>query len=869
MVLVVLSVLYATGTAKVLNLVIEDAFTSFPDTKTQPITLVEADIDADNQFLIEQIFKANPQRVFWVLPDRELPVPQQHLLSQHDIFTVKMPSYVFDNQGALKAKNNSLWQPSAGYLLMPEDTFGISRNIPLLQVYDETFLAPVAALHPMERERETAEYYIDFSKISLASGILDRKLQQDLDLLSDSVAGTDVWLVPDVSLMAASVITPDVHGNLGWLLTQYHASALSSYEQRAYQIPLSFSQTLIVVLFLLACLMALVMHLPPKWKGSVGGLFNVVVFAIIIIASAQLGYVAPVLELVLSSCIFWGMTFWQFHYWRQNALEQINDILTRQVAALSGTEKDQGVFWDKVVNLIAQSLQLEKSIFLEIYEAQKRIREIAALHCSIEDIAEQRRDITREPYQQAVLAKQAKISNRQFFKNKQEDEVEILAPLFKGTEILGFWALSTKESEPRRLKQLQDYVDLFALQISTLLHLQKMTDQDTDRSTKFAERFGNQEQQILSLVKQKLDTLVSTDYVFNSLYKSMATPAVMFDVFGRVAMHNREMVKLAKLEKLQLENVNAYQFLKQLLPKEEQSLKNTIRQLSLENNMPAQRYFIDLNGREYIAVLSSVHKEREYVVGQEVAIGLNGLLCEFHSLQEVQHYVEVERSLYDNYVIHIKNHLSALQMGMMQIQQKAENALVKQLSLYLTDELNKASKMTRKTHYFMNRIQDKEKGHLVPFSPMQIIQSLLKDTESGQQELSIWRGVNFNMQMQLFTTLALGDPDVFRALVLSAFRLLADDAIAPKSVNIYGKQIQRNDVDVLYIKLDSEGYGLPNEQLQTMYEQNTLLGEHNHLSDLLQQLKRAESINMECRLKSKVGKGYRLSILLEGISLND
>lgn len=150
-----------------------------------------------------------------------------------------------------------------------------------------------------------------------------------------------------------------------------------------------------------------------------------------------------------------------------------------------------------------------------------------------------------------------------------------------------------------------------------------------------------------------------------------------------------------------------------------------------------------------------------------------------------------------------------------------------------------------------------------------MLQKNLDRIQNSSQESPLWRGVNFHIQIPSFPVLGLGSPEVFEKIVNTALRLLADDAITPKSISILAKQLQRDGNDILYFKLESEGYGLPNDQLQQMYEQNLVLGENTILSELLMALQSAKDANMDCRLKSKVGKGYRLSILIEGISLHD
>lgn len=863
----ILVVITWTGSGTDINIFLKNIVTGKAKTTSNSTVIVEApDLSGET---ITQILDASPKRVFWVLPDHPLSESQEALLNAYPIQSIKDPSRIFDKQGNVISQSVSDWHPSAGYLIPIERHHGIARTLPLVNSTAPTMPSPVVSLHPAEFNNHFPTYLMDYSKESMNAPVLTRNLLSDEILLKSMVAGRDVFLVHSASLMQSTIYTPFTKDKLGWLPVQYHAIALQAYENGHYLVlPNLMLIACVVVLFALAMTVIFV-YLPPKYKEQIGGGSTILFSAMTVLVFWQLNIVAPIVEICVTASGFWISVHRQFGSARKRAIVQINDRLSKEVAYLSvkTTEKDK--FWDNISNLVSQSLHLEKSIFLKIDPSKRRLKEIAALNCSLNDIQEKRRDISREPYLQAVLSKQSLISSRPFFKNKSDSEVEIIAPLFKGSDILGFWALTTTEPDEERQRQLRDYIDLFSLQISSLLNIQNLTQEELGKSNAFTKRFGDEEQQLFYMAQQKLDALVSTEHVYDSLYRSMYTPTILFDVFGHVSLFNKGMAKLAKMENLRLNNVNAFEFLQQILPNESDNLKNTIRRLTLEQNETEHKYFVNINDHEYLVILSSVYKEQEFLIGKELSVQLSGLFCEFHSLQEVQSYLQIERGLYDDYVIRIKNHLSALQMGLMQIENRSEDSLISQLSFYLSEELKTAANITRRTHYFMNRIVDKDNVNAIPFNPIQMLQNILKKNQTAAKELPMWRDVSFQLDLPSFSPLGLGNPEVFSEVINAALTLLADDAVSPKRINILAKSLNRNDVDIIYLKLDSEGYGLPDEQIQKLFKQNSMLGEHTYLSELVSQLKEAKTVKMDCRIKSKVGKGYRLSMLIEGISIND
>ncbi|BDX04916.1 hypothetical protein [Planctobacterium marinum] len=870
-VITVLLLLHFSGLSLLTNLKLQEYLTQSNTERQAGFVIVSLDDPLSNeaQALVADLSEQNNGRLFWVLPDEPISPQIQPILKQFSFNTIKIPSTRFSSDGQLDYVQQSQWQPTAGYLIQPELLNGVARTLPLLaHSNSDAFKSPLASLHPNHTELQLPKQFIDFSEVSLNSPIITSSLLQETDVIERLQQGKDVYFITDMELQHFALQVPLHPNHLGWHLLQFHAGALLAWESGDVSKELPLWLRLCLVLVFCAVLFILFFYSSPVTKQNRVFATGALLLLLCVPLCLVLKVIPPFAELLSGWVVMISSLHVLITRAKNLSLHHLEEQLKSVISNLS-THQDHDAFWQKIAGMVTQNLQLERCIFLEITDDANRLKEISAVNCSLQDIDEMRRDMRREPWLQAIQDKQAVRCSRSFFKNQQENETEILVPFYRSTQILGFWALTTMEQEPQKMTALFEQVNLFALQISTLLHLQQQTEQSRYAQRRLHQQLGNEQNQRLQAIQTGTGQLLTQLNFQRSLQNSTSSPLIVFDIFGRIAHRNDAMQRFAQRNNLDIETSSVLSFLKQILHLSDDSLKNLIRQITLQQKRQSVRQFVSIEGQRYITVISATNHGDNEQQQQELHLNLNGILVEIINLKDVQAYLQIERGLYDNYLIHIKNHLSTLQMGLLQIERKAQEPFINQLATYLNIELKKAADSTRRTHFFMDRLSVREDINTIPFNPLELLATHIQSKRKSAASNVFWRDVTFDVNVPSYVILGLGSPDAFTQLIKSGIKLMADDAIAPKHINIIAKHLKRDDTDVLYIKIESEGYGLPNQELQKLYQQNALLGEQNLLSDLLVALKTAKDANMDCRLKSRVGKGYRLSILIEGINLNE
>jgi len=224
--------------------------------------------------------------------------------------------------------------------------------------------------------------------------------------------------------------------------------------------------------------------------------------------------------------------------------------------------------WIEISNIIQELFMINKSIFLEKIDNKIHLKEIYSLNCSLDDIFERRRDYTREPYLSAVKSRKAIIIDRQFFKTKNSNEYEIVAPLIYYNDILGFWVFSIDKQNIENIDTLLEEVTLCSTEIARLLFEKNKFLQNRIRNQKrvfinkiidfiHIEIDNSSAQNIEKNFTILLKKFYTKDVIFNKTENSI----ILYDFFGRVISANNNIEKLSKHKGINLYSLNATNFL--------------------------------------------------------------------------------------------------------------------------------------------------------------------------------------------------------------------------------------------------------------------------------------------------------------------
>ncbi len=213
---------------------------------------------------------------------------------------------------------------------------------------------------------------------------------------------------------------------------------------------------------------------------------------------------------------------------------------------------DSSEQWTLAASMVNQTLDLTRTIFLESIEGEKRVKEVAGLHCSLSDIAERRRDFTRTPYKTALEESEPLKLESDFLKPIPDDsgerELQYLVPLRFAGMVMGFWAFGIYPSGKKNIPRFETTIAIFAEQLGELLHrrMRKRRESISRSGREGFFSFQEGKRGYLRDLKQSADLIERRLSLLESAIESGETAIVLFDLFGRVLFINRRMIDLLK-----------------------------------------------------------------------------------------------------------------------------------------------------------------------------------------------------------------------------------------------------------------------------------------------------------------------------------
>lgn len=223
---------------------------------------------------------------------------------------------------------------------------------------------------------------------------------------------------------------------------------------------------------------------------------------------------------------------------------------------------DSDEYWSQMITMMDQILNLSRVILLEKVPQDHRVREVKALHCSINDIHEMRRDYERTPYSTAITQGGVIKLDRPFFKKSSSPEEQYLVPLAFGGQIIGFWAFGIDPAKSEMFSMFHEVVRDFASQMSELLYRRQEWRKRSAEEQKVLQSFISLRFQDLSQmeVRSSIDLLERRLVLLERLFSGLDAAVLLYDVFGRVLQANEKMIDLAQTHQFSIYEMTALDF---------------------------------------------------------------------------------------------------------------------------------------------------------------------------------------------------------------------------------------------------------------------------------------------------------------------
>ncbi len=749
---------------------------------------------------------------------------------------------------------------------LPEFRFGATRFLRPTGAADCEGIAPYPD--------KAGELALNFLFLNAGLPLVNADQVRDGALIEELVAGRTVLLGASTPYFGASFPVPAPEGQISYLMLQGLAWETLANDGVVFHTPLW--QTLIATILLVVVNLLVLQPLTSEQAVafSLVVILGIAAFAVFLLNAAY--QVAPVAELTLAQLT--SLLFVR-RFRRKRADRAIEAMLTETGSLLAErltppefhqTENP----WGQIIVLINQQLNLHRSILLEKVPKDHRVREIQALNCSLEHIAEQRRDYQRTPYSSAIELAGPLQLNTPYFKEPAEGELEYLVPLMFGSEILGFWALTVVPDEGWNREAFEHNIANFSNQIGELIYHRDQWQQEQ-------KRLGNTG---LSLLKLQGGRLVHRELAgalfllekrldeLEDVFSGLSSAAVLFNVFGQVTLVNRAMEELANQSELTLYSMTAVELLGNLCELSPDEARRQLRHVTLKQLPISLKTRRVLSHKRFILNLRPI-KPSEDEANREISFRLIepfelvGILFELVDVSHTEQLLFLRDDLYGQFARQMKNQFNKITLAVNQLTKTKEDDTVRrELVLSVDQSISQSMRLLEKlgkkdwTDDVAGTVTDSG-----PVNPLRII----REAERACQKPLAQARISVKHQHPVSTNLVHADGEQLKLVISATIELLAQDGV-PDSELIIDLQEQSLDNKLTTrITLSNEGYGLPQSTVDAirLRDASMLVGSSDKVENCLGMLRFIEFLGGTFEVETQVGQGFKIQIILKGITL--
>ena len=695
-------------------------------------------------------------------------------------------------------------------------------------------------------------------------------------LIPDLVAGTTVLIELSSAGTSPGYPVPGQHTVLNDL--QIQGLIWSTLANDAAIIPFPAWVSLVLVGLLFVFNLAALQWLPPVQ----GAAFSVFIALLLVAAAAltlQFGFrLFPLAELLSTQVVALAFVFQVQRNNEDQAvasmLAETNSLLSERYVPASFIQSDNP--WSKIVVLINQQLNLERSILLEKVPRDHRVQEIQALNCNLDSIAEQRRDYQRTPYSTAIELGGPHQLDRPYFKEVEPGELEYLVPLQFASEVIGFWALTVQPQANWNQKAFENNVTNFAGQIAELLFHRDQWHQEQKKNSHLGIRLiklegghynHRQLQNTLRLLEKRLDEM-------EDVFAGLGSAALLYDLFGQIKQTNQRLEFLARETGIALYSMTAAELLCEVCNTDLDGARRELRHVTLKQEaiyLPvkaiSQQYSYMLHVRPIRS--SAVNMGNLDAGGNMEPFELGGILFEFIDISSTHELLAARDDILAEFSSGIRpilnrateatDHLKKMTTG----NPDASN----QLSA-IADAISQSGSMmdTMLKISYNNATLHKDSKAMDVVNPQRLMQNTLALATEKLQA----RRLRIIENWPTGVSLALADNHRLKKLLRELLAVLIDDATPDSTITLSVERLNHSGKTEVVITLSNQGYGLPMSTLEELMARPTslLIGSQDQLEHLIGSFQNLAYWGGAYTAESNLGQGFRFSLRLLGVELN-
>ncbi len=244
--------------------------------------------------------------------------------------------------------------------------------------------------------------------------------------------------------------------------------------------------------------------------------------------------------------------------------------------------------WTAISDSVYQIFYPTRMVLMELQPGATHLSTVKAVHCDKEHILEQRRDINRVPYRDAIAdGKPGVVANRRFFidNGRDDQQTEYMVPLILVSELIGFMVLEMDNEATENWQDFENFLSRFANDMAVFLAEGRTNSSETlMRERTFRKlKVLPEKTTALSLFKEEAE-IRNNENLLGDTFDTLETSGAICNVFGRIVRTNSAMIDLLQKDGVVIGNSDCVEILTALTGRSKNECRKMFRSCVVEGH---------------------------------------------------------------------------------------------------------------------------------------------------------------------------------------------------------------------------------------------------------------------------------------------
>lgn len=561
------------------------------------------------------------------------------------------------------------------------------------------------------------------------------------------------------------------------------------------------------------------------------------------------------------------IVFYLLNYWRERASQEESQVIRSMSNYLHEKLIHTSFFntdhsWNELAHLINQLFSLQKSIFLEKTKNETHAKEIISINYKFSDIYERRRDYNREPYISAIKERRAIPISRRFFETLEDGEREFIAPLIYFNEIVGFWIFTIKEDDVSNIDRFLKDTTVCSKEVSKLVYERNSFQEKYKKDISwYARIFKNItaleiKNSNVSVIQNNFSLFLKRILLYEIVMDNVYSNVIVYDFFGKVISVNARMNALLQNESIETYTFSASQMLAKLTGRKTEEAVELMRDIVYTKVKHEEVIFFKHTHKKYLLRMLPITKKMiKNKFNENYFMDTYGIVFEFIDFSSVESMVQFKENIIFNSLKMNTSYLIGLHKLIDERLNKVPSDAKEDPKNILDTQIKDIMHKMIKSHSKLETLMDEDYAiGLNGIYPVNVVR-VIENIGNALKEEDPIKNLTIDIDSFKDSVYIMAALSIIQKNIKILLGYLSDDSEDDGKITVTIQKVK----DTIEIMMRSDGYGIPQEQLD-VYLAST------DVSGFFQIREELKEYGGSVEITSKLGNGIQIELLFQMIS---